>query len=66
MPLQIPNDETLDAYYKQAQPLYGMLLNNAIESTHLERIRNALLPKLLSGEIDVSKIERLTLPNNHL
>ena len=31
----------------------------------LERLRDALLPKLMSGEIDVSKVD-VTPPNNHL
>ena len=36
------------------------------ESHGLGRLRDALLPKLMSGEIDVSEIELPTSPNNHL
>lgn len=36
------------------------------ENRSLGNLRDALLPKLMSGEIDVSKIEVPTLPNNHL
>ena len=30
---------------------------NAMENKHLAAIRDALLPKLMSGEIDVSKVD---------
>lgn len=36
------------------------------ENRSLGNLRDALLPKLMPGEIDVSKIEVPTLPNNHL
>ena len=38
---------------------------NQIESMHLQLIRDALLPKLMSGEIDVSEVD-LTQLNSHL
>ena len=39
---------------------------NNRENDRLSELRDALLPKLMSGEIDVSKIELPTQPNNHL
>ena len=45
--------------------LYAQLATNAFESIQLAKLRDALLPKLMSGEIDVSKIN-LTQLNNHL
>lgn len=36
------------------------------ENDRLSELRDALLPKLMSGETDVSKIELPTQPNNHL
>jgi hypothetical protein len=36
------------------------------ENSRLESLRDALLPKLMSGEIDVSKVELPTQPNSHL
>ena len=39
---------------------------NQIESEGLSQLHDALLPKLMSGEIDVSKVGLPTLPNNHL
>lgn len=38
---------------------------NASESESLAELRDTLLPKLMSGEIDVSKVD-LTPLNNHL
>ena len=49
-------------YEKQVQwketimPLVGQYLNNRHECDRLSRIRDALLPRLMSGEIDVSNI----------
>lgn len=41
------------------------LTKNARESVMLSELRDTLLPKLMSGEIDVSKVD-LTQPNSHL
>jgi len=32
-------------------------LNNLLENQHLSQIRDSLLPKLMSGEIDVSEVK---------
>lgn len=39
---------------------------SSIESRKLAQLRDALLPKLMSGEIDASKVELTQLTNNHL
>ena len=66
MPLQMPNVRAQERYYRLTLPIYQLLLGNIIETANLESIRDSLLPKLMSGEIDVSKIELPTPPNNHL
>ena len=38
------------------QPIYELIVNNRIENTRLFSLRDALLPKLVSGELDVSEI----------
>ncbi len=40
-----------------ATPIFAMIENNMRESKTITRTRDALLPKLMSGEIDVSKIK---------
>ena len=36
------------------------------QTVKLELLRDTLLPKLMSGEIDVSKVDLTQLTNNHL
>ena len=45
--------------------VYGIGVSNQ-ENQYLSALRDSLLPKLMSGEIDTSKVELPTLPNNHL
>ena len=47
------------------QPLFAAYRNLCEESRYLATLRDALLPKLISGEIDVSKVV-LTQLNSHL
>lgn len=49
-----------------ARPMLAMIENNMRESKVLVQIRDTLLPKLMSGGIDVSQIEQPMQPNNHL
>ena len=39
------------------QPIYNLIIANRIENKHLAETRDTLLPKLMSGEIDVSNIQ---------
>lgn len=64
--LSIPfNSDTFNALAEECKPLFDCILANKQESLYLEELRDALLPKLMSGEIDVSQVD-LTLLNNHL
>ena len=47
------------------QPIVNQLIENEVENQKLVALRDALLPKLMSGEIDVSKVD-LTQLNSHL
>ena len=42
-----------------------IIVGNATENARIAMLRDALLPKLMSGEIDLSKID-LTQINSHL
>lgn len=46
--------------------MVGQIGANNREIVTLSRLRDALLPKLMSGEIDVSQVELPMQPNNHL
>ena len=39
------------------QPIYDLIIANRIENRRLAEARDTLLPKLMSGEIDVSAIQ---------
>lgn len=57
IPLQIPDDQTLSTFEAQVSPFYQAASYNNKESENLAAIRDSLLPKLMSGEIDVSDID---------
>ena len=65
MPVVIPDEDSLDIFYDTTKPLYEAMFNNTAETHALEQLRDALLPKLMSGEIDFSKVNLMQL-NNHL
>lgn len=56
----IPSDELIASYHQQCAPLYETAALNRRESRTLASIRDALLPKLLGGEIRIKGKERFT------
>ena len=52
-----PSDEIIEAFERLVYPLDQSIENNENQSRTLSQIRDALLPKLLSGEIRVKQIE---------
>lgn len=38
-------------------PFIKTILSNSIENTRLAKVRDTLLPKLMSGELEISEIE---------
>ena len=63
--VKIPSSDVLCSQTKAMQPLIDEIVGLKIQSRKLANLRDALLPKLMSGEIDVSKVY-LTQPNSHL
>lgn len=61
----VPSAEELTAFEEEAASLHSMMRVNEEESLKLSSLRDALLPKLIAGEIDVSKIDFMQL-NSHL
>ena len=49
--------DTLTAFDSIAMPLFDAMLNLDRENAHLVAMRDALLPKLMAGEIDLSEIQ---------
>ena len=51
--IQIPPSEALAVFETIVQPLYEAIKYNEIENKKLAELRDTLLPKLISGELDV-------------
>ena len=64
-PMPNPGHDAIEGFCAFANPIYKQIQSNKLESKWLVSLRDALLPKLMSGEIDVSKID-LTQLNSHL
>ena len=55
--LILPSEDELAEFQFLVSPMYAQIRINAIENDKLKRLRDSLLPKLMSGEIDVSGIQ---------
>ena len=57
MQLYIPDEKTLEKFENIVSPMYSEMQENTKESKILANTRDTLLPKLMSGELDVSDID---------
>lgn len=57
MPFVVPIDDELKEFHDFAAPMFAKIKANQIETGNLIALRDALLPKLMSGELDVSNID---------
>ena len=55
--LILPSGDELAEFLSLVSPMYAQIRINAIENDRLKRLRDSLLPKLMSGEIDVFTIQ---------
>lgn len=56
MPINIPPDEAIAAFETAVRPMDALIRLNYEENSHLQALRDSLLPHLMSGEINVSAI----------
>lgn len=61
-----PDNEEIKDFCIFADPIYRHIQINEQQTAKLELLRETLLPKLMSGTIDVSKVDLTQLTNNHL
>lgn len=54
--IKIPNEKILASFNNLVHPIYQKIIYNTNEIKILTQLRDTLLPKLMSGEIDVNKI----------
>ncbi|QEY35432.1 restriction endonuclease subunit S [Caproiciproducens galactitolivorans] len=53
----IPNETDYNRIGALLQPIYDLIISNRIENKKLAETRDSLLPKLMSGEIDMSEVD---------
>ena len=59
IPILIPSDKILKKFNEQVSPLMALISGNHNQNETLSDLRDTLLPKLLSGEIELEKTEEL-------
>lgn len=57
MSCTIPSVEAVEKFEKIVAPMDKAIRNNYDEISRLKNLRDTLLPKLMSGEIDVEDVE---------
>ena len=57
LPFTMPDADTLKGFHRTCAPLFDAIRLAQHETIRLAALRDTLLPKLMSGEIDVSEIE---------
>lgn len=57
MPFVVPTNDELEEFHSFAAPMFAKIKANQIETDNLTALRDTLLPKLMSGELDVSDID---------
>lgn len=56
LPIFVPDNNLLKNFNELVKPMFELIDKNNIENKKLASLRDTLLPKLMSGEIDVSNI----------
>ncbi len=57
IPILLPEQSQIDLFNEIVDPIHKIIDKNNAENKFLANIRDTLLPKLMSGEIDVSKLD---------
>lgn len=55
--LHIPTKENVRKFAMFATPVMNIILQNSLENRNLAALRDALLPRLMSGELSVGDVE---------
>jgi restriction modification system DNA specificity domain protein len=56
IPCVIPQTDKINNFNLQTAPMFELIINNQFENLILAKMRDLLLPRLMSGEIDISNI----------
>ena len=55
--LCLPPDSVIEDFCHIVTPMYDLIASNIVENQSLAKARDSLLPRLMSGEIDVSAVQ---------
>lgn len=53
----LPSDSVIEEFCRIVTPIYDLIASNIVEKQSLAETRDSLLPRLMSGELDVSELE---------
>lgn len=56
--LLMPTNEVMTGFNNKVESIFNLIKINSLNNIELENLRDYLLPRLLSGEIDLSKAEK--------
>lgn len=56
LPMLLPPKAVVERYISIVYPLFKLTFDNSDESSHLAQLRNTLLPKLMTGKVNISDI----------
>ena len=57
LPIAVLSNATMNKYDELVKPLFALMKSNEEENHRLSELRDTLLPRLMSGELDVSNID---------
>lgn len=55
--LYLPPDSVIEDFCQIVTPMYDLIASNIVENQSLAKTRDSLLPRLMSGELDVSNLD---------
>lgn len=55
--LCLPSDSIIEDFCQIVTPMYDLIASNVVENQSLAKTRDSLLPRLMSGELDVSALD---------
>ena len=55
--LCLPSDSVIEDFCEIVTPMYDLIASNVVENQSLAKTRDSLLPRLMSGELDVSDLD---------
>ncbi len=53
----LPSEDILDRFDEITCPMVSKIVSNRLENKRLAKLRDSLLPRLMSGELDVSEVD---------